>query len=274
MSKDHVLIRQGLLLTPQSAPPSDPTEGDFYFDSSLGLQVYRNGTWQTSAGEIGNSDRNSSLLAGGTIKWKASTSTLSWAKDAFLQVPSTVAARNRIVAGSVVLPNDGDVAYVDVNRASGAAATLGITVINISALGTANPANENRFVIARRHDGDVYWGLQDGQRISTTDGGVLIEKTLTDNTTAGVVFAEDASDNDTIIVKYSLKRGTSVEVGHLYITNNGTIAGLSGSSNELSTVGVTFESVINGTDVELQYDTTSTGTAVEMRYVVEKWDAS
>jgi len=273
MSKKFLTIRNGILLTPQSPPPSDPSEGDFYFDSSLGLQIYQNGAWQTPSGAISNSDRNSALLGGGTIKWKESTTTLSWSKDAFLQVPGTASARNKITTGSLSLPNDGDVAYVDVNRESGAAATLTPVVINISALGIDNPTNESRFVIARNSGGEIYWGLQDGQRIST-DGGVLIEKTLTDNTTAGFVLDENAADNDTLIIKYSLKRGSAVEVGHLYVTNNGTIAGLSGSSNELSTVGVTFQAVINGINVELQYDTTNTGTDVEMRYIVEKWDAS
>ena len=274
MSKKHMTIRHGLQLVPQSGPPTDAVEGDYYFDATLGLRVYWNGAWQSPAGAIGNSDRNCSLLAGGTVKWKESTDTLSWSKDAFFQVPGAAETRNKIATGSVVLANDGDVAYVDVNRDSGVAATLSTTVVNISALGTANPVNENRFVFARRSDGDVYWGLQDGQRISSTDGGVLIEKTLTDNTTSGVIFAEDASDYDTIIVKFSMKRGTAVEVGHLYITNNGTTAGIGGAGNELSDVGVSFATVINGTDVELQYTSTSTGTDIEMRYVIEKWDAS
>lgn len=250
--------------------------GQVFFDTVNNVYKYYDGTaWKPLGNSsITNADRNTALLGGATIKWKASTTTLSWSADAYIQTPGVAESRNRIVAGSFSLPNDGDVAYVDINRTAGAAATITPVVVNITALGTLSPANENRFVIARRHAGDVYWGLNDGQRISGTDGGVLIEFTLADNTTAGLIFAEDATDNDTMIVKYSLKRGNAVEVGHLYITNDGTIAGVSGAANELATVGVTFSAVISGANVELRYDTTSTGTAVEMRYIIEKWDAS
>lgn len=54
MSKEHLKIRKGVLFTPQSSPPVDPTEGDAYFDAVLGLRLYKNNVWQSAggAGEI------------------------------------------------------------------------------------------------------------------------------------------------------------------------------------------------------------------------------
>lgn len=54
MSKQHLKIRKGLYLQPQASAPADPAEGDLYFDSTLGLQLYKNGVWATAGGAGGD----------------------------------------------------------------------------------------------------------------------------------------------------------------------------------------------------------------------------
>lgn len=259
-----------------AADPVVVGAGQVYYDTVNNLYKYYDGSLfkPINGSNITNSDRNLALMNGGTVKWVVSSTTLSWSADAYIQVPGCAEARNRIVAGSVVLAADGDVAYVDINRLAGVAATLTVIVANISVLSTISPANENRVVIARRHNSSVFWGLNDGIRAGTIGTSVLTSFPLADNTSGGLILSKVAADNDVIVIKYSIKRGTSVEVGHLYVTNNGVSAGISGASNELGTIGVTFTANINGSDVEVKYDTTNTGTAAEMRYTVDGWDAS
>lgn len=98
------------------------------------------------------------LVRGGTWSWNnipASTSyELEWSTDAFIQIPGITEGRNTIVADSVALPLDGDVAYVNVNRLAGANANLTVNVAQISALATG----VDRFIIARRVGNDVIIG--------------------------------------------------------------------------------------------------------------------
>lgn len=56
MAKTFMHIKKGISLRPISSPPSDPLNGDFYYDSTNGLQVYHNGSWQdVGAGAGGGS---------------------------------------------------------------------------------------------------------------------------------------------------------------------------------------------------------------------------
>jgi len=93
-----------------------------------------------------NQNNTAKMVRGGVWNWNLLTSTLSWSNDAYIQIPGLPENRNTILAGSIALANDGDVAYVDVNRFSGGPATLLVQVSHISSLSTDN----NRFIIARR----------------------------------------------------------------------------------------------------------------------------
>lgn len=257
---------------------SDPVTGligDLYYNNTNNVFKYYDGSqYKTFDGsEITNSDRNCALVGGGSINWIESSNTLSWSGSAYMQVPGCAESRNEIASGSVVLASDGDVAYIDINRNAGAPSVLAVTVINISALGVLSPTNENRVVIARRHSGGVFWGLDAGSRIGSSNSSIMTSFPLLDNTSGGLVFSKVAAENDAIILKYSIKRDTSIEVGHLYITNDGVNAGVSGASNELGSVGVTFTVNINATNIELKYNTTNTGFDAVFRYSIEGWDA-
>lgn len=94
------------------------------------------------------------LVRGGTWSWNLGTTTLAWNAAAYIQIPNITEVRNTILTGSISLPIDGDVAYVDVNRTTGGATNLTVSVAQISAL----TLSANRFIIARRIGSDVIVG--------------------------------------------------------------------------------------------------------------------
>jgi hypothetical protein len=272
-----VLNGEKVFIGAQSATdPATGVAGDIYYNTADALIKYHDGTSYRPIYSIGvaGGDRNMALLGGGTVLWDPATDTLSWSESAFLQVPGTNEARNEIAASSAVLSSDEQVLYAEINRDAGVADTLTLTVAALSSLDPSNINNENRVVIARRHNGNVYWGLKDGLRSLPNTSGILTKTTLDDNATNLTAITLDAASNDAIIIKFSLKRDTAVEVGHLFVTNDGVDAAISGNGNQLAVVGVEFNAEINGTDLEIKYDSTSTGDNTEMRYVIERWSTS
>lgn len=99
--------------------------------------------------------------------------------------------------------------------------------------------------------------------------------TLADNTSsATAIFSVTASSNTAMQVEYSLTRGSgNIETGMLYLVNDGTNADVTGAASSLGTLGVTFSADINSGNVRLLYTTTSTGTAVTMKYRKWSWTA-
>lgn len=51
MSNQHLKVRKGINLTPQSTEPTNPVEGAMYFDTVVGLRLRKNGVWQTAGGQ-------------------------------------------------------------------------------------------------------------------------------------------------------------------------------------------------------------------------------
>lgn len=100
-----------------------------------------------------NQDRSMKLIEGGTFGLDYLGTTLSWSADAFIDVPEVTRVSNRIVAGNVTLPNANSVAYVEINRASGAA-TLTVNVADIDAL----VPTPNTVIIARKVSSGVLVG--------------------------------------------------------------------------------------------------------------------
>lgn len=90
------------------------------------------------------------LIKGGWWTWNASTGTLTNSASAYVQVPGLNETRNGIAAQSIVLPADGAVAYVDLNRTGTAPDDLTVVVTTASALNPDSPAGNDYFVIARR----------------------------------------------------------------------------------------------------------------------------
>lgn len=95
---------------------------------------------------------NLELIEGEAWSWNLTTNTLSWGTDAYIQVPGVNKTRNTIQAGSIMLTADGQAAYVDINRNTGAVANLTVNTADISTLTLPNP---NRIVIAQRIGDEV-----------------------------------------------------------------------------------------------------------------------
>jgi hypothetical protein len=102
----------------------------------------------------------------------------------------------------------------------------------------------------------------------------LITSTLADATTNGTVFSVAYAGSQNQIVEYSVIRGSAKEVGTINLTTDGTNVGISVDGSSTAPTGVSFSAVISGSNLILQYTTTSTGSAATMMYNVRRWSDS
>lgn len=102
----------------------------------------------------------------------------------------------------------------------------------------------------------------------------LKTSTLTDNTVNGVVFSVNVTGSENWIISYSLKRGSVKRVGELYITSDGTNAYITDVNTYSDEVGTVFTADISAGNLRLLYTTTSTGTAVTVKYHSKRWSDS
>ena len=97
---------------------------------------------------------------------------------------------------------------------------------------------------------------------------------LTNNvTTATSIFAYAAASNEVILVDYVVRRGTNTRAGTITIINDGTNVAHSDAGPEIGDCGVTFTVSISDGNVNLNYQTTDTGTGASMTYYLRKMDA-
>lgn len=254
-----------------------PQDGEFIYvklgTNNIDTLFSFDGTIWKAVGnqKLANADRNMAIVGGGTKKWIPGTNTLSWSADAFVQVPELLDTRNKIAAGSVAL-TAGQLAYVTINRTGATPATLTVNVATIDTISPSSPANDNLVVIARRIGDEVFWGLNDGIA-STLNGGIFTRVLLANNqVSAADIFTVSQTTFDSLIVKYSLTRDTTKEIGHMFITHNGTTASISTIGSEVGTTGVTFTADLSGGNLRLRYTTNnSPAFSAEMRYSVDKW---
>ncbi len=104
--------------------------------------------------EIVNQNRTLKMVRGGIWSWDLINGELTSSADAYIQVPSLTESRNTILAQTIPLPADGDVAYVDINRSAGGASNLTVNVSTISSLALS----ADRVIIARRIGNNVEVG--------------------------------------------------------------------------------------------------------------------
>lgn len=108
-------------------------------------------------------------------------------------------------------------------------------------------------------------------------GGVFYSKrqteTLTDNVTNTVFLSYTALTNEATFIDYGIRRSTDgSRVGTLMIITDGTSVSIADTGTDIDEPGVTFTAVINGSEVEVRYTTTSTGNAADMAYSVRQWN--
>lgn len=105
------------------------------------------------------------------------------------------------------------------------------------------------------------------------DTEALQQLALNDNQAAAATIASwGVASYDSIIVKYSLKRGSAnKETGMLMIATDGTSASIAQAATSLGTLGVTFSVDVSGAATRLRYTSTSTGVQPTISWKVEKW---
>jgi photosystem II stability/assembly factor-like uncharacterized protein len=96
--------------------------------------------------------------------------------------------------------------------------------------------------------------------------------TLADNTASAAAITVPLTGYQNMVIDYSLSRGAgNVQTGVLYVTSDGTNVAVATTSTELGVLGTTFAGDINSGNIRVLYTTTSTGTAVAMKYSIRRW---
>ncbi len=108
---------------------------------------------------------------------------------------------------------------------------------------------------------------------SDTPGGpgVLHNATLANNTASGTVFSRVYSGAQNMLVYYSVIRSGVKECGIITLTTDGSTVGISSVYSSTAPTGVTFSSIISGSNIVLQYNTTNTGVSATMTYNLQSW---
>lgn len=133
-------------------------------------------------------DRNTKMTEGGTWSWDLGSGDLINSADAYMQIANLTDARNTILAQTINLAADGDIAHVEIVRSSGTATNLTVTVSQINAIA----ATLNTFIIARRVGDEIVLGtstekLLDGQTMT-------LDQTSSDQTLT-YIGATDTADS-------------------------------------------------------------------------------
>jgi hypothetical protein len=114
---------------------------------------------------------------------------------------------------------------------------------------------------------DKFLGLN-GLAIKSLSSSISL---VDDTSTPTTAFSYDASLYNYSIVEYSLTRGSTKQVGRMLIVNDSTNVTINNDFSTLGDPGVIFSASISGTDVLIQYITTSTGFNAFLKYSIRQW---
>jgi hypothetical protein len=142
------------------------------------------------------------LIKGGNWTWDEDINTLTWDSAAYIQLPGLANSVNSIAAGSGTLSADGDVLYVNINRASpgGSLSVISDTIANVG-------FNLNNIIIARRIGVNVLVGhnlLEDGATIQ-------LDQAFTNNMLTLIGFNDNGQTTHTYSSTYYITQNTSHE---------------------------------------------------------------
>lgn len=101
--------------------------------------------------------------------------------------------------------------------------------------------------------------------------GISSPLTLADATLSFTTFLSYAKTNKFAILPFSIERGSQGKVSTMYITHDDTTASFSIEGVETSLLGVEIQAIVSGANIELQYKTSSTGTAGSFKYKLNIW---
>lgn len=111
---------------------------------------------------------------------------------------------------------------------------------------------------------------EDGETLDGIAGQTSV--TLADNTTNGVIAAFTLTEEDTIHLRYSIKRGSAKEAGMITLMGGATAAMAQGGIVQIGgSAGVSISADISGGTVRLLYTTTNTGSDATFKYQQVKW---
>ena len=144
----YFIVRPISLSSPASLSMRGGNPQATHPENSIEFSVDGGATWGNSLGAFVTSRIDGTAMG--------AADTLSWDQDAFISIPGLTEDRNTIPAGDVTLANDGEVAYVNINRDAGAPANLTVQVAAIEDL----VSTEDLVIIARRTGNNVIVGNQ------------------------------------------------------------------------------------------------------------------
>jgi len=96
-----------------------------------------------------------------------------------------------------------------------------------------------------------------------------------DNTVNGNVYTIAWSGSQHQIVDYSIVRGAIKETGTMHIVTDGSTVQVNTDSAYVNgNSGVTFSGVISGSNLTIQYTSTSTGISGTIKFIIKRWSSS
>lgn len=305
MSKLSLKIRELLNIKPRSAAPADLQAGDVWAESGSPSRLYfyngNNSEEMTGnvSGPVGLTTDNALVRFDGTTGLAIQNSSVIVDDSNNMSGVVTLTATN--VAATITTATQAQVNHnsllnyvanehinhTSVTLTAGAGLTGGGTIaanrtfaVDITGqTSKATPVAADEmligdsaasFAIKKATLTSIYNAIHGG----TQSAVQLASVALADNQAAAADVFTLAVANNAIVVEYSLSRGTAnKEVGHLYLTNDGTNASVSAASSTMGTLGVTFSADVSGGNVRLRYTSTSTGTAPTFKHANKYWAA-
>ena len=114
----------------------------------------------------------------------------------------------------------------------------------------------------RYFNGADYW------EVSSLNSAVLTNNQVS----AADIFAINWLGSENMIMDYSVSRGTTKEVGTLYITTDGTNVGIATANVESSGYpGIQFSGAIVGSAIHIQYTSDNSGSNGQIKWTLKRW---
>lgn len=122
--------------------------------------------------------------------------------------------------------------------------------------------------------GDSSFQWDSSNKILRFNGVELVgmqSATIVDNSPSSLAFSYDATLYPFAIVEYSIKRNNSYQVGQLMVTTDAVTASVTNISDDTIPAGVTFLGAVSGSNVQVNYTSTSTGFNGTMKFSIKRW---
>lgn len=267
MAANFKKLQSGLTFQAFASDPSPADEGDLYFNSTTNrMRLYAGGVWQ----DVGSG-------SGGLVK-----ATFHDPVSTTLPVGASPTVDGvTILENETVLFSNLTVGANKIYKATNVAVSV-VWTAQLSFSGSDTPTDGDTVIIAKGNGFADQIGKYTGTdwefnfKTRYFNGADYYEQsslnttTLLDNTT-GTVYSVSAAGSENHVVEYSLKRGTIKETGTIYMTYDGTTVSVATANVYTGSAGVTFTGDIDSGNIRLRYTTTSTGSDVDMKFLIRRW---